>query len=156
MCWVLPLLMKLSRSFNPICQSSMVVVLLQPINPFHLTSLILRASYAQLTLYRSKGRWKLTKLNHSSLFFKSLRSTTDLLPPQPRIILISYAAKGKASALSSNILPSLISANITFISFITTAHNPSFFSEGVKKVSQVATTAHVVEIWLTFPLCRLS
>ena len=35
--------------------------------PFHLTSFILRALYAQLTLCRPKGWWKLTKLNRASL-----------------------------------------------------------------------------------------
>jgi len=125
--WLLPLLRKLSRSFlNNLsklygCGVTSTDYSLSP-NLFNSTGLLCPTYLIQV-----ERSVEVDQAVSCKPLFKSLRRNTDLLPPQPLISTVSYAAKGKISALSSNILPSLISANITFISFITTAHSPSLF-----------------------------
>jgi hypothetical protein len=90
--------------------------------PLYLTSFVLRAFYAQLTLCRSKGRWKLTKLNRTGLLYthEGPRSFFH------HNVSLLYAASAR-QLFSVNILLSLSSAKITLISFITTAQRASFF-----------------------------
>ena len=67
-------------------KSPVVVVASSRLLSLYLTSFILRARYAQLTLYRSKGRVEVDQAE--SYRPLCLRSKTVLLPPQHYLLLL--------------------------------------------------------------------
>lgn len=98
-----------------------VVVVLRPFFPFHLTSFILRAFDAQLTLCRTKRVAEVDQAESCKPF--SLRSYTVL--PSTTTMLLFYVYAAAAGAKSSNSRLSRSKAKITLISLIATAQSIS-------------------------------
>ena len=89
--------------------------------PFHLTSFILRAINAQLTLCRTKRVVEVDQAESRKPF--SLRSYTVL--PSATTMLLFYAHAAAAGTKSTNSRLSRSNAKITLISLIATAQSIS-------------------------------